>query len=554
MPNNSAISSICPHASGAGADIMEKGGNAVDAAIAAGAVLAVTSQNFCGLGGDLFALVWDDSSPAPAALNASGRSGSGASAQTLRADGLDRIPFHHSPHAVPVPGCVDGWAAMHQRYGSLPWADLFADAINLAENGWPSSKSLEQGATMLEGVDGAEEIRQARAGEKLRRPRTAQALRDIASKGREGFYEGPFGAGLIELGAGLGANGTDLYTAEDLRTQQANWEKALAATTAGHTLWTSRPNSQGYLLSLAMRILDHLEFSREDEGLWAHYIIEACRLAGYDRPEFLHEHADAEKILLEAASRAERIHPDTRADVSGPQADGGTTYMAVSDSQGMAVSYIQSNAAGFGSLLFEPRTGIALQNRGIGFNLTPGHPAEYGPRKRPPHTLLPALVSREDGSLRLVTGTMGGDAQPQIVTQILDRILRGGQSVTQAIGAPRIRLDAGQTGFDTWSNSHGVNLEQDVPTPWETGLRQRGHEVNRLDVIFGHAHAIEITPSGQVSAAADPRAETGTALVFLYCDLHRHRPIAQLATAPTEHGAGSRQRRDGPSSTSPICR
>lgn len=507
MANQAAISSICPYASAVGRDVMENGGNAVDATIAAGAVLTVTSQNFCGLGGDLFALVWEYSSVAPAALNASGRAGSGANAQALRDAGHTEIPFKGSLDSVPVPGCVDGWEALHEKYGTRPWADLIAPAQELAANGFIAPRSLEQGAALLKGIDGAEEILAAKAGENLRRPRTAAALHAIATEGRSGFYQGEFGTGLIEMGGGL-------FTASDLARVQADWEEPLAQVAAGHTIWTSRPNSQGYLLSLAMRILDYLE-EPADEGMWAHHIIEASRLAGYDRLDFLHEDADAESLLSDAEQRASRISPDSRANVTLAQRHGGTTYMAVSDAQGMAVSYIQSNASGFGAHLFEPRTGISLQNRGTGFNLRPGHEAEYGPGKRPPHTLLPAMVTRQDGSLRLVAGTMGGDAQPQIVTQLLDRILRRGMSVDEAISAPRVRLDAGPTGFGTWSHTQAVQLEEASPETWETGLRERSHEVERVTNKFGHAHLIEIDEAGDVSAAADPRAETPSADVFL---------------------------------------
>ena len=174
----------------------------------------------------------------------------------------------------------------------------------------------------------------------------------------------------------------------------------------------------------------------------------------------------------------------------------------------MGVSLIQSNAAGFGSMLFEPRTGINLHNRGIGFSLSPGHPAEYGPGRRPPHTLAPALVTRADGSLRAVLGTMGGDAQPQVLLQVLTRLLRHGETPAQAITAPRWRIAPGLTGFDTWLPGGGAaSLDVEQGAPWADGLGSRGHDVNVTPYgsAFGHAHLIEVA-GGVLGGAADPRA------------------------------------------------
>ncbi|MGH8791951.1 MAG: gamma-glutamyltransferase, partial [Stackebrandtia sp.] len=179
------------------------------------------------------------------------------------------------------------------------------------------------------------------------------------------------------------------------------------------------------------------------------------------------------------------------------------------DADGTGVSLIQSNAGGFGSGIFEPSTGIGLQNRGIGFSLTPGHPAEYAPGRRPPHTLAPAVVTYPDGRLRMVLGTMGGDAQPQILLQILLRMLRHGASPGEAIAAPRWRV-ASTHGFDTWTR-HGasvVDLEAGTPAAWD-GLASRGHDVTRADAVFGHAHLVEIDGDGMRCGAADARAEVG---------------------------------------------
>jgi gamma-glutamyltranspeptidase/glutathione hydrolase len=511
MVDQGVVCSVDPLVSGIGRDVLASGGNAVDAAIAAGAALTVVAPHLCGLGGDLFALVHVPGEATPAYLNASGRAGSGADPAGLRAEGHRVMPFRNDVRSTTVPGCVDGWFAMHERYGTRPMSELLAPAIALASGGWPATAMLAAAGTVVEGVEGAEDLAGLEAGVTVKRERTAAALRAAAAGGRDGFYLGDFGQGLIELGKGL-------FSEADLAASQADWEEPLSVEAFGHRVWAAAPNSQGYLMLLALAIADRLELPTDpSDPLWAHYLVEASRQAGYDRPERLFEGADVSDLLASAAERAARISPERKADVPVRQAAGGTTYMAVLDGFGMGVSYIQSNAAGFGTWLFEPRTGIGLQNRGTGFNLEPGHPAEFGPAKRPPHTLVPALVTRNDGSLRLVAGTMGGDSQPQIVAQLIARVLHGGESVRAAVRAPRWRLHPGETGFGTWTGEYDIDVELEVGAPeaWSAGLGERGHVAVSAAAGsgFGHAHLIEIDGDGRAEGAADPRAETGTVAV-----------------------------------------
>jgi gamma-glutamyltranspeptidase / glutathione hydrolase len=502
------VCSVDPHVSGIGREVLANGGNAVDAAIAAGAALTVVAPHLCGLGGDLFALVHVPGEAEPAYLNASGRAGSGADPEGLRAEGHQAMPFRNDVRSTTVPGCVDGWFALHERYGTRPMDELLAPAIALASGGWPATAMLAKAGNTVAGVAGAEDLVGLEAGATVRRERTAGALRAAAEGGRDGFYLGDFGQGLIELGKGL-------FSQADLAASQADWEAPLSVEAFGHRVWSAAPNSQGYLLLLALSIADRLELPVDaGDPLWAHYLVEASRQAGYDRPERLFEGADVADLLAAAGERAARISADRKAEVPVRQSAGGTTYMAVLDGNGMGVSYIQSNAAGFGTWLFEPRTGIGLQNRGTGFSLEPGHPAEFGPGKRPPHTLVPALVTRADGSLRLVAGSMGGDSQPQIVAQLIARVLHGGESVGAAVEAPRWRLHPGETGFGTWDGRYEIDVELEGGSPgaWADGLRERGFAVADAEAGsgFGHAHLIEIDEDGHAEGAADPRAETGT--------------------------------------------
>jgi gamma-glutamyltranspeptidase/glutathione hydrolase len=509
------VCSVDHLASSAGVAMLVGGGSAADAAVAASAVLAVTCPHLCGMGGDLFALVHIPGHPTPAVLNASGRAGSGADPQRLRDEGRTAMPFHGDVRSAPVPGCVDGWLALHDRFGRLPLADVLAPAAAYAAEGFPASPLLAAALVLLQGVAGAEDLTAGgpvEPGSLLRRPGVARALEAVVTDGRAGFYEGPFGEGLLALGAGE-------YTAADLRRRLADWVEPLVAEAWGHRIWTVPPNSQGYLTLLGVAIAEGLDLPEDPaDPRWAHLLVEAARAAGHDRPHVLAEGADVGPLLTagEVERRRALVDPDRRnQDLATGTAPGGTMHLCAGDADGSAVSLIQSNASGFGSLVFEPSTGIGLHNRGIGFSLDPDHPACYGPGRRPPHTLSPAMVTRPDGSLAAALGTMGGDSQPQILLQVLARFLHHGESPGTSIGAPRWTL-TGTSGFDTWTVPAGaaVQLEHDAPTAWAEGLAARGHEVVMRDRSaahgFGHAHLLAATPHGW-AGASDPRALVGSA-------------------------------------------
>lgn len=501
-----AVCSVDPRASAAGAAALDAGGSAVDAAVAASAVLAVTSPHLCGMGGDLFALVHRPGDHEPAALDASGRAGSGADPARLLAEGRRRMPFHRDVRSAPVPGCVDGWLALHDRFGRLRIEEVLEPAIDFAEEGFEPSALLRSALPLLDGVAGAGDLRDGLQADDIHRPGVARALRAITATGRDGFYGGEFGQGLRSLGAGE-------YSAADLARPLADWVRPLRTRAWGHEVWTVPPASQGYLTLLGCAIAEGLDLGDPGDARWAHLLVESARAAGHDRPDVLHEGADVAPLLAEGEVRRRRglVDPARRNDaLPAPAAAGGTMHLCAGDSDGTAISLIQSNASGFGALVFEPATGIGLHNRGIGFNLRPGHPACYGPGRRPPHTLAPALVTSPDGDLRAVLGTMGGDSQPQILLQLLCRWLQHGFDPGSAVDAPRWVL-AGRSGFDTWTTSGGavVRLEAGVPSGWAPGLRRRGHEVEEAPPAaahaFGHAHLLE-RAAGSWLGATDPRA------------------------------------------------
>ncbi len=508
------VCSVDHLASQAGVHALRSGGTAADAAVATSAVLAVTTQHMCGMGGDLFALVHHADGSPPDCLDASGRAGSGADAAAMRAEGLDRMPLDEDIRSATVPGCVDGWVTLHERHGRLPLIDVLEPARDLAEHGFPASPLLASRIGAIAHVTGADDYTRQpiRAGTTITRPGVARTLVAIATGGRDAFYLGEFGDGLRRLGSGL-------YSPDDLATPQARWVDPLGIDVWGHRVWTVPPTSQGYLSLAAARIAELAGGAlgtapHPDSGEWAHLLVEAARLAGYDRPDVLFDGADGPALLDEAvlAARAAAFDPERAATVPVHAAPGGTIYLCAVDGEGMAVSLIQSNARGWGAHLAVPEVGIFVHNRGLGFSLEEGHPAELAPGRRPPHTLAPALVQGADGAFRAVLGTMGGDTQPQVVLQMLARLLVAGQSPARITAAPRWRL--GDGGFDTWDvpGAASVAVESRAPAEWIDGLRARGHVVEvagAWDSGFGHAHLIERTGDGSLAGAHDARALTG---------------------------------------------
>ncbi len=507
---NGMVSTIDHVATGTGIDLLRRGGSAADAAIGANAVLAVTSPHMCGMGGDVWALVHDGESR-PHALDASGCAGSGADPDRVRAEGLTRIPLRDHVAAITVPGAVDGWLALHERFGRLPLSVVLADAIRYAEEGFTVAPLLAWTLPLVAHAQHNELPAAPAVGDVVRRPGSARALRVLVSQGRDGFYGGEFGEGLLAVGP-------EEFTAADLARSQARWVEPLMSEAWGHQVWSPPPTSQGYLTLLSAAIADG--FDIEDGPAGAHILIEAAALAGHDRPTSLFDGADGDSLIASDRVEARRsaLDPDRAGDIDVPPFVGDTTYLCAVDSDRMGVSLINSNASGFGSHLIAGSSGIFLHDRGLGFSLEAGHPAEYGPGRRPPHTLSPAMVTRQDGSLRTVLGTMGGDTQPQILLQLLAETLVHGRDPGRAIGTPRWRLDPASAadGFSTWQP--GVGRVVQLETPVDAGLAEElaanGHLVEVLDDAhsqFGHAHMIEVMESGALAGASDPRALTGIA-------------------------------------------
>jgi len=498
-----------PLATQAGLRMLGRGGNAVDAALAAAITLTVVEPTGNGLGSDAFAIVWDGA--ALHGLNASGRAP--AAWTPDRFAGLDEMP-QRGWESVTVPGAVSGWVALSERFGRLPFADLFAPAIDYAENGFPVGPHVAahwaMGAALLADHPGFAQAfmsggRPPRAGEIHRSPAQARSLRLIAQSGGDAFYRGELARAMTDFAARHGA----ALTMADLAAHRADWCGTLSAGFGdGHRLHEIPPNGQGIAALIALGILDHTDVTARDpdDPVALHLQIEAIKLALADAEAFVADpaHMDVPPEALLApdylAARARLIDPARAALASaGAPLAGGTVCLAAADAEGMMVSFIQSNYAGFGSGVVVPGTGISLQNRGAGFVTAPGHANRVGPGKRPFHTIIPGFVMK-DGAPEMAFGVMGGPMQAQGHVQMALRTLVAGQNPQAASDAPRWRFVAGRT----------VAVEAAMPEQTRAALAAMGHSI-RTEAPdsafgFGGAQIVMRTAAGYV-AGSDHRKD-----------------------------------------------
>ena len=529
---------VAPHhlATAAGLAILRAGGHAVDAAIATNAVLAVVVPSGCGIGGDAFWLIWDEAAGRQTALNGSGRAPAAADAAALRASGLETLPYR-GPLSITVPGAVRSWGDAHTRHGRLSRAEVLAPAIDLAWNGFPAwdgfisavEGTLPAVVEALGARSGFEQVyrphgRPWRSGERVRLPALAATLELLADRGWDELYDGD----LAEQQArGLAAVGSAI-SADDLRRHTSTWTEPVATEYRGVRVTAHGPNSSGIVALELLNLLETFEapgteaFGAEGvaDARWIHLGIEAAKLAMADRdawltdPEFLDipvERLVAKAYAGELAARIDPARAAQPAAATNPRG-GGTIYLATVDADGNAVSLIESNYMGFGSGVVDPATGIHYQNRGSYFSLDPDHPNVLAPNKRTLHTLLPGMLFRS-GETRpwIVTGSMGGDAQPQIHAQVVSALVDGGVDVATAVGAPRWFVDADEH----FAPPVNVRAERRFAPETLDGLEAMGHPVLRtipFNGALGHAHAIELVdggpaaPDGSVAAATDPRS------------------------------------------------
>lgn len=502
----------------AGQTVLSNGGNAVDAAVAAIAAQGVVAPETCGVGGDLFALIHAPEWERPMALNSSGRAGSKVSADKLRSTGAVSIPGDH-PAAVTIPGCVDGMVALMSELGRLELEDVLAPAIALARDGF--EVSTEQARVFSRRADVYRnnpavaalypQGQPVRKGDWVVRPDLARTLKDVATDGRAAFYEGQPAKDIVAAVEGS-------ITIDDMAETQSEWIDPISTDLGGCTAWTIPPNSQGYLGPATLAVFEMLDPPDDPKDpLWWHLLIEAYRCLAWERDDLV---ADPGNLALPADLLLNRERLERAAETvdlqrssvwpKGVGTASGTAYLCTADADGMAVSLIQSNYRVTGSPFGAARSGFLLQDRGMGFSLTSGHPNELGPGKRPLHTLSPTLWTDGDRP-RWILGTRGGAVQPQLIAQIAARVILGNADLGLAQAAPRWTV----SDFGPGSISQPV-MEPGLPAHIVTGLRERGHQLTVADspqAGWGPVSVIELDGDDRRSAA-DPRIDTTTALTF----------------------------------------
>ncbi len=481
-----------PLATQAALDILKQGGNAVDAAIAANSMLALMEPTGCGLGGDLFAIVWDTRTEKLHGLNSSGRSPYSLTLEHFKKLGLKKIP-DRGPLSVSVPGAVAGWFALHEKFGKLPMRTILAPAIRYAREGFPVSEVIAaawQGSLHLQEWPGFKETflpggRAPKKGEIFRNPNLANTLEKIAAGGRDAFYEGDIAR---TIDAYMRRNGGFL-SYRDMAEHTSTWVEPVSTNYRGYDVWELPPNGQGIAALQILNILEGFDIKGMGFGSkeYIHHFLEAKKLAFEDRAKF---YADPEfnkipvKELISkeyAAQRRSLINSRRAARSYGagnPVLDGGDTiYLTTADEEGNMVSLIQSNFSGMGSGMTPDGLGFVLQTRGELFNLEEGHFNSYAPHKRPFHTIIPAFITR-DGKPFISFGVMGGALQPQMHAQIVMNIIDFGMNLQEAGDAPRISHGgSSQPTGETMSDGGTVVLESGFSREVIRDLVRMGHRI-----------------------------------------------------------------------------
>ena len=476
-----------PLAAQAGLRLMQQGGNAVDAAIAAAAVMAIVEPVSNGLGSDAFCILWDGK--ALHGLNASGRAPAAWTPEYFNrkyGSGL-ATPPKRGLDAVTVPGAVAGWAALSQRFGKASFADLMAPAIDIAERGYLVTPVVQQkwaaATPELQGMPGFDAAfmprgRAPNVGELFRFPAAAKAFRAIAASRGAAFYQGEIAEAMVRFSS---ANNGSL-TQADLASYQPEWVTPIAKNYRGHTLHEIPPNGQGIAALMALGILQNFDMAALPvDGVESQHLqIEAMKLAFADVYRFVGEPSAMEVTSAQLlddgylASRAKLIDRNKAQDFgAGNPVKGGTIYLTAADESGMMVSFIQSNYMGFGSGCVEPEFGISLQNRGHAFSLLPGNINQVAPGKRPFHTIIPGFLTK-DGQPVMSFGVMGANMQPQGHMQTLVRMLDYGQNPQAACCAPRWRYNSG---FE-------INAEATMDAGTVASLTARGHQVGVIQDAY----------------------------------------------------------------------
>jgi len=516
MSNRGMVATSQPLAAQAGASMLLQGGNAIDAAIATAAALNVVEPMSTGLGGDTFALVYLSRTNELKALNASGRAPYTASLATLRNLGYQVMP-ETGIHTVTIPGALDGWCSLLDKYGTMSLAQVLAPAIDLAEHGFPVTEiightwKMNSAKLKLNASAAHTYLMAGRApepGEIFVQSDLAMTLKKITEGGRDVFYQGE----IAEAIAACSQENGGFITIQDLHDHTSTWVTPISINYRGYDIYECPPNSQGLVALLALNILEGYELQSlgHNSPEYLHLLIEGVKLAFADASRYV---ADPDFVDIPLGNLLSKSYAERRrhlidtnkakqaVEAGVPDTKGDTVYLAVTDSRGNSVSFINSLCQPFGSGIVVGGTGICLQNRGSLFSLEAGHPNCIEPRKRPYHTIIPAMVFK-DGNLFLTFGVMGGFMQPQGHVQVLLNIIDFGMGVQTALDAPRFRYIRGNESA----------FEPSIPPSVIQKLASKGHRVTELDdpysQEFGGGQAIMVHPSTKaLIAGSDPRKD-----------------------------------------------
>lgn len=519
-------------------EILKKGGSAVDAAIAANAALGLMEPTGCGIGGDLFAIVWDAKGRKLHGLNASGRSPAGLSLAKLRdilaADGRKMIP-PTGPLPITVPGAVDGWFELHKRFGRLSMREVLSPAIGYARDGFPVSEVIAHywsrgGARLKEFPNFAKTFLSGggapKKGDRFKNPDLARTYELLSESGRDAFYDGPLTDVMV---AYLRREGSFLRR-DDFREHTSTWVQPVSTNYRGYDVWELPPNGQGIAVLQMLNILEGFDLTAmgHNSAAYLHHLIEAKKLAFEDRARF---YSDPEfsripltELLSEDYARKRRTLLDpTRAARRFPAGDpalteadaklrtGDTIYLTVADAERNMVSLIQSNYRGFGSGLVPDGLGFVFHDRGEMFSLDEGHPNAFAPRKRPFHTIIPGFVTR-NGKPWLSFGVMGGDMQPQGHVQVLCNLIDFGMNVQEAGDAARFHhFGSSEPTGETMTEGGTVALESGIPESVRAALSEMGHQLGSDPDNFGGYQAILYDAERDVYIAASESRKDGQA-------------------------------------------
>ncbi|MCH8067887.1 MAG: gamma-glutamyltransferase [Candidatus Marinimicrobia bacterium] len=504
IARNGMAATSQPLATQVALDILKAGGNAIDAAVAANAVLGLVEPTGNGIGGDLFAIIWDAPSQKLYGLNASGRSPQSLTLKYFSDHGYTRIPSH-GPLPVSVPGCVDGWFEMHKRFGKLSMQKILQPAIDYAETGFPVTELIayymEKSVPILKEFPGFADTfmpngRAPKKGEIFKNPRLAKTLKKIARGGRDAFYKGEIAQTIAEYILEQGG----FLTYEDLASHTSEWVEPVSTNYRGFDVWELPPNGQGIAALQILNILEEYDIKSMGFGSaeYIHTFVEAKKLAFEDRAKYYADPAfnqiPVEHLISKdyADERRKLIDPNRAALTYEPGnlEDGDTIYLTVADKDGNMVSLIQSNYRGMGSGMTPGDLGFILQDRGELFSLEEGHFNVFEPGKRPFHTIIPAFVTK-DGKPFMSFGVMGGAMQPQGHVQILVNIMDFGMNLQEAGDAPRIRhTGSSQPTGESMIDGGIVNLESGFSSDVIEALQQKGHKVQVTKGGFGGYQAI----------------------------------------------------------------